>query len=145
MYCGCVCECTQYLLPHVEICQKTKHKSASNGTIGPRRVKIKIVQILHVWCVYVCMCGCVCVSVCKYGMGDCVLLSSDLTQCTCTVYCVHMRGVWVWAYCKDYMNKTSAMPSGVFKRIIFVYQITSLFLHVREQFVLHQNLCYFAR
>ena len=55
VYCGCVCECTQYLLPNVEICQKTKHKSASRGTIGPRRIKIKIVQILHVWCV-VCVC-----------------------------------------------------------------------------------------
>ena len=36
----------------------------------------------------------------------------------CTVYTC---GVWALAYCKDYMNKTSAMPSGVFKRIIFVY------------------------
>ena len=53
------------------------------------------VCMCDVWCVCVCVvCVCVmCVSVCKYGMGDCVLLFSDLTQCTCTVYCVHMWGL----------------------------------------------------
>ena len=110
---------------------KTQIRQQWNNWAAPGQnqncADIACVVCVCVMCgVCVCVvCVCVmCVSVCKYGMGDCVLLFSDLTQCTCTVYCVHMRGVWAWAYCKDYMNETSAMPSGVLKRIICVYQIS---------------------